>query len=494
MAVTYVGAGSFVGGTGAITPGLPTEALQAGDIAFLFVETANQAVTLSTPNGFASAGTPTGTGAAAATTATLLSVFWKRLSGPGDTAAPTVADSGDHQAGRIGVWRGVKPTGNPWNVAPVWTVDSVADTALAATGVTTTRAGCGIIVGASNMIDGNQTQTVTYSATGITITGTGMGDNSNAGNGGGLNVGFGVQSSAGATGAISVTYGANTQKSVVVIALEPAVTISLSKTALQFSQRTGGGALPSQNITATVDFGETITVSDDAAWLSVSPASGGTGQAFAITPNATGLAAGDYTATVTFAATNAANKTVTVLLRVGPAWASPEFDQSGDFKPANAFDANTNTRYGSLATSDGGPANPWIAYDYGSAQTFNQFTIRWENSYSSSYDIQSSTDGENWTTRATDGATAAGDKVTSFTSVTARYWRIYSNTMVNPLLSMFEITAALSAPVITPSKTRLTFVTRERAVGELPDTSPKTFSVTATQGATVSQSDDATWL
>jgi hypothetical protein len=454
MPVSYVTSGTFAGGVGAVTPGMPS-GIAADDILLLFVETANQAASLSTPNGFASVGTPSGVGTAGDAGATLLSVFWKRAVG-GD-ASPVVADSGDHQAARIGLWRGAKTSGNPWNVAPVWSTDAVSDTAHAATGVTTTINGCGIIVGASNTVDSNTGQTVSYSST-ISggICGTGMGDNSNAGGGGGFNVGFGVQNTLGATGTVTVTYGANTTKSIVVIALEPAPpvpVITVNRTALQYSQRTGGAATYSQDATVTVTEGATVTASDDAAWLTVSPGSGTTGQVFTITPDATGLSAGNHTATVTFTAPNGAiSKTIAILFRVGAVWGAPEFDQTGDYQPANAFDANVNTRYASMATDSGGFTNPWVAKDFGSAQTFNQFDIYWENAFAPTYDIQSSTDGINWTTRASDTTAAAGTKTTTFTGVSARYWRVYATSMNNILTSMFEITPSNTTPSDPPLK------------------------------------------
>lgn len=194
----------------------------ANDILLLFVETANQAATLSTANGFVSVGAPTGTGTAAGTTATLLTVFWKRAVGGGADVAPVVADSGDHQAARIGLWRGAKTSGNPWNVAPVWTVDATSDTSGNPTGVTTTVAGCGIVVGASNTVDSNTGLTITASLASVPdLVATGMGDNTNSGGGGGLNVLFGTQTSAGATGTATLTYSTASQKSMVVIALEP---------------------------------------------------------------------------------------------------------------------------------------------------------------------------------------------------------------------------------------------------------------------------------
>ena len=222
MAVTFEAAGTFVAGTGAVTPGMPA-GIQANDILILFVETANQAASLSTANGFVQVGTPAGTGTAANASSTRLTAFWKRAVG-GDSS-PVVADSGDHQAARIGLWRGARKTGDPWGtVTPVYSVDATSDTTGNPTGVTTAAANCGIIVGASNTVDSNTGLTLTYSNATVTgFTGTGMGDNTNAGGGGGFNVGFGTKASAGAMGTTTVTYSTASIKSMVVIALEPHV-------------------------------------------------------------------------------------------------------------------------------------------------------------------------------------------------------------------------------------------------------------------------------
>ena len=73
-APTYQAVGSAVSGTGAITPVWPTH--QSGDVALLVVETANQAVTLSTPAGFVEVtNSPQGTGTAGGTAATRLAVY-----------------------------------------------------------------------------------------------------------------------------------------------------------------------------------------------------------------------------------------------------------------------------------------------------------------------------------------------------------------------------------------------------------------------------------
>jgi hypothetical protein len=217
-APVFTAAGTFQGSASTATPGIPAGTV-ADDILLLFVESENEAVTLSTAQGFVEIG-QAGQGTAGGATSSRIAVFWKRATG--SDSAPTVADAGDHVACRILGFRGCKTSGNPWNGTPTWTHDAVSDTTLDAAGPTTTAADCLVVIGAANIIDTNTSQTVNYTNGNLTgLAGTGAGDNTNQGTGGGFNVGTGVKATAGAVGNTTVTWGANTQKSVVVLALEP---------------------------------------------------------------------------------------------------------------------------------------------------------------------------------------------------------------------------------------------------------------------------------
>ncbi len=93
-APTYVAAGSVSSGTGAITPALPGS-LATNDILLLFLETANQAISISNQNGGTwtqVTNSPQGVGTAGGTSATRLTVFWSRYNGT--QGAPTTTDSG----------------------------------------------------------------------------------------------------------------------------------------------------------------------------------------------------------------------------------------------------------------------------------------------------------------------------------------------------------------------------------------------------------------
>src|SRR3989338_8330599 len=89
---TFVASGGQASGTVAITPVMPTGVLQ-NDILLLFLETANQAITVSggTETWTAVANSPQGTGTAGAAGATRLTVFWARASQNAPTSPTTSA-------------------------------------------------------------------------------------------------------------------------------------------------------------------------------------------------------------------------------------------------------------------------------------------------------------------------------------------------------------------------------------------------------------------
>jgi len=221
-APTFVAAGSVASGTGAITPALPA-GLQANDILLLFLETANQAISISNQNGGTWAqvtNSPQGYGTAGASNATRLTVSWSRYNGT--QGAPTTSDSGNHQLGRIIAIRGATTSGNPWDVTAGGT-ESTADTSGAIPGATTTVANTLVVAAIATSLP-DTSGTTNFSAwanadlTGITE----RTDNTrSAGNGGGLGVATGVKATAGAYTTTSVTCGTASTKAMMSIAIKP---------------------------------------------------------------------------------------------------------------------------------------------------------------------------------------------------------------------------------------------------------------------------------
>jgi hypothetical protein len=218
---TYVGAGTASSSTNTITPALPS-GIQTGDILLLFVETANQAATISNSAGGTwtqITNSPQGTGTAGSTSATRLSVFWSRYNGV--QTAPTVADSGDHQLGVILAFRGVVTTGNPLDISSGG-VESNADTSGSITGATTTAANTLVVMAAATSLpDANgSTNFSAWANSNLANIAEIFDTTINTGNGGGLGIATGEKADAGVYGATSFTVGTAAAKGMMTIALK----------------------------------------------------------------------------------------------------------------------------------------------------------------------------------------------------------------------------------------------------------------------------------
>ncbi|HKE03285.1 MAG TPA: S8 family serine peptidase [Blastocatellia bacterium] len=91
-------------------------------------------------------------------------------------------------------------------------------------------------------------------------------------------------------------------------------TIGVNPTSLSFTATAGGSNPANQTISVTNTGGGTLnfTASDDASWLTVSPASGTAPSTLTASVNISGLAAGAYNGTITISATGATNTPVSV--------------------------------------------------------------------------------------------------------------------------------------------------------------------------------------
>jgi hypothetical protein len=121
----------------------------------------------------------------------------------------------------------------------------------------------------------------------------------------------------------------------------PPPTLAVSPATLAFSATVGGSSPAAKTVSVTNSGSGSldVTASDDAAWLSVTPASASAPATLTVTPSITGLAAGTYTATVTVTATTpgatGSPKTVAVTLTVSP--------QSTNLVGAWGFDETSGT-------------------------------------------------------------------------------------------------------------------------------------------------------
>jgi hypothetical protein len=107
----------------------------------------------------------------------------------------------------------------------------------------------------------------------------------------------------------------------------------------------------------------------------------------------------------------------TLLSQGHPATASSL--ESASFPASNAVDGNAGTRWSS-AFSD----PQWLQADLGSVHTISQVVLNWEAAYARAFQLQTSTDGTNWTTIYST-TTGTGGTQTLNVSGSGRYVRMY---------------------------------------------------------------------
>ncbi|MEK7488154.1 MAG: hypothetical protein AAB598_02425, partial [Patescibacteria group bacterium] len=216
-APTVVNVGAVANGINAITPDMPA-GVQTNDILLLFIETSDQAITVS-------GGTETWTQIAnspvTGATGTRLTAFWARASQYNPTS-PTTADSGNHQLARMIAFRGAIQTGNPWDVIAT-DVENTSDTSVSFPSVTTAVADTLIVMAlAGDGPDGNSTANFSgwtnASLTGLTEH---IDNRVASGDGGLIGAASGIKAAAGVTGATTVTLANSAVKAMMTIALKP---------------------------------------------------------------------------------------------------------------------------------------------------------------------------------------------------------------------------------------------------------------------------------
>ena len=93
--------------------------------------------------------------------------------------------------------------------------------------------------------------------------------------------------------------------------------------------------------------------------------------------------------------------------------------ESAAYPAADAVDGNTGTRWSS------GFSDPqWLEVDLGSAQSICSVSLDWENAYATAFQIQTSTDGTNWTTIYSTTSGTGGTQTLNVTG-SGRYIRMY---------------------------------------------------------------------
>ena len=427
-APTYQALGSAVNGTGAITVAWPAH--QANDVALLVVETANQAVTLSTPAGFAAVtNSPQSTGTAGGTAATRLTVFWKRATTSAEASA-VVADSGDHQDARIITFRGVVASGNPWDVTAGNT--AAASTSVSIPGATTTVANTLVVAIVANATDTTSSRTSAWANASLASITERMDSNTTQGNGGGIGIGVGVKATAGAYSATTATLATSSVQARMSIALKPtsgggnvAPTVSITSPAngatftAPASVTINANAADSDGTIANVAFyqGATLLSTDTTspysyAWTNVAAGT------YSLTARATDNLGAVTTSAAIGITVNGGGGAV--LLSQGKTATASTFQAGNEVAKAN--DGSTTTRWGA---SDG-VYPQWWRVDLGASYSLSRMDIVWYGGTGRSYKykIETSPDDITYTQRIDQtGRTATGDSSDSFTT-TARYVRV----------------------------------------------------------------------
>ena len=244
----FKAAGTFTAGTGAITPPYPAapNAPVAGDIALLVCESENEAISLSSAQGFVELGAQANTaaGTAAVDPASRLAVYWKRC--VGSDTAPTVADSGNHTTGQIYLYTGCIATGDPWDVYAEGNDGGANDLTGVIPGATTTVADCLIVLICSSSYNGTSTTEFSAWTNGDLANIVERGDNTNtAGYGGGHGLATGEKATAGSYGNTTVTLAHTSYKGAMSIALKPSPDVTVPLTGVLASALVGimGAAL-----------------------------------------------------------------------------------------------------------------------------------------------------------------------------------------------------------------------------------------------------------
>ena len=119
----------------------------------------------------------------------------------------------------------------------------------------------------------------------------------------------------------------------------------------------------------------------------------------------------------TVATTLTASAAATLLSQGQPATASSV--QSASFPAAAAVDGNTGTRWSS-AFSD----PQWLEVDLGASASISQVVLQWETAYATAFQIQTSSDGTNWTSIYSTTTGTGGTQTLNVTG-TGRYVRMY---------------------------------------------------------------------
>ena len=273
MAISFVNKGTWGGGIYTISPGLPAS-MQAGDFCLLFIESANQAISI-TNNGSITwtqvTNSPVSNGlTAAAALAVRLTVYYGWYNG--GTTAPGIADSGNHTTAIIMAFRGVDPT-TPFDATPVaLATETTARTELAPPGITTATDNAMVVYGIALDADAATSNpgAITGTPTNANLTNLTLqhAQTVSSGVGGGIGVITGFKTTAGSSGAITGATTPSSTHTYLTMALRPQATVNTTVTiptesTITISEETGTIVTATAYVDITIPTESTIAISEE---------------------------------------------------------------------------------------------------------------------------------------------------------------------------------------------------------------------------------------
>jgi hypothetical protein len=117
------------------------------------------------------------------------------------------------------------------------------------------------------------------------------------------------------------------------------------------------------------------------------------------------------------------------------------------YPPTNANDGDLTTRWSSAFVDPS-----WIMVDLGSVQPIGQIVLRWERAFGVAYQIQVSTDAQNWTVAFNQTNGQGGSENLVFPAVNARYVRMYGtqrSSQYGYSLWEFEVYGPVTPTIVT---------------------------------------------
>jgi serine protease AprX len=99
---------------------------------------------------------------------------------------------------------------------------------------------------------------------------------------------------------------------------------------------------------------------------------------------------------------------------------------------SKAVDGNSSTQWQTQKVKGrNGPSTEWLEVDLGSTQSVSQVVMGWDSYYATVYDIQTSSDNNNWSTVFSESNGDGGSDTFIFNTVQARYVRMTSSAWNN---------------------------------------------------------------